>query len=215
MSRFKQFAIGAALAAFAFGSVVRASDNAAMDSDVRRLDDGWAHIRYQVNDRSQQYAQLDKLAEQAAQVSARYPGQADPLLWQGIVVSEEAARATVFKQLGLASSAREILERARAISPRNTGVLMTLGVLYYKVPGFPIGFGSTQKARSLLQTALSQDPNGLDANFFYADFLSAQGDKANARAYLARALKAAPNPARPVWDAGRRAEARDLLAKLG
>ena len=34
-------------------------------------------------------------------------------------------------------------------------------------------------------------------------------------AALQRALQAPANPARPVWDAGRRAEVRSLLAKLG
>jgi uncharacterized protein (TIGR02996 family) len=132
------------------------------------------------------------------------------------VTSEEAAQASMFQKLGLARAARDILERARAINPRaaNGGVLMSLGVLYYRVPGFPIGFGDTKKARSYLQAALQMDPNGLDSNFFYADFLHEQGDKAGARAHLLRALKAPASPARPVWDAGRRAEARALLAKI-
>ncbi len=205
-----------AFAALAFAGAANASNNPAMDAAVRRINDQWAHIRYQVADRNEQYRQLDALAGQAAQVSARYPGRAEPLLWQGIVVSEEAARASVLKQLEFARSARDILERAQGIDPNiaDGGVKMSLGVLYYRVPGFPIGFGSTAKARALLEAALKQDPNGLDNNFFYADFLNDEGHPAQAKQYVLRGLQAPVNRDRPVWDAGRRAEMRALLGKI-
>lgn len=202
--------------ALMFAGAAHASNNPAMDVAVQRINDQWAHIRYQVTDRDEQYRQLDVLAGQAGQVVARYPGRAEPLLWQGIVISEEAARANVFRQLGLARSARDILERARTIDANiaDGGVKMSLGVLYYRVPGFPIGFGSTTKARELLEAALKQDPNGLDNNFFYADFLNDEGHPAQAKAYAMRGLHAPVNTARPVWDAGRRAEMRVLLVKI-
>ena len=40
----------------------------------------------------------------------------------------------------------------------------SLGVLYYKVPGWPVGFGDKAKARELLQKALAINPKGIDAN---------------------------------------------------
>jgi len=205
-----------AFAPLALAGSANASNNPAMDAAVRRINDQWAHIRYQVADRNEQYRQLDVLAGEAAQVSARYPGRAEPLLWQGIVVSEEAARASVLRQLGFARSAREILEKAQGIDPNvaDGGVKMSLGVLYYRVPGFPIGFGNTAKARALLEAALKQDPNGLDNNFFYADFLNDEGHPAQAKQYVQRGLQAPVNAARPVWDAGRRAEMRALLVKI-
>ncbi len=193
-----------------------ASDNPAMDAQVKHINDEWARIKYQMKGRANQYDQIDALSKQAAIVTTHYPGRAEPLLWQGIVNSEEAAMAGTFSKMGYASSARDILEKARAINPKaaNGGVLMSLGVLYYKVPGFPIGFGSSGKARNYLEAALAMDPTGLDANFFYGDFLAAQGEVAKARNYLLRALKAPSDPDRPVWDVGRRGEVRQLLADL-
>jgi tetratricopeptide (TPR) repeat protein len=217
MSVFSTLRLAILLPLMATAGLVHAANNPAMDAQVMRINTEWARIKYQVRDKSEQYRQLDQLAQQAAAVSAKYPGQAEPLLWQGIVTSEEAAQASVFRQLSLASSARDILAKAYAINPKaaDGGVAMSLGVLYYKVPGFPIGFGSSAKALGYLKAALAQDPDGLDANFFYADYLMSKGDHAGARNYLARALRAAPDSGRPVWDAGRRAEARALLAKLG
>ena len=205
-----------ALALALLAAPAPASADPQMDADVMRINNEWAHIRYQVRDRESQYAQLGALARQAHQLTIRYPGKAEPLLWEGIVVSEEAARASTLRQLGLAGQARDILARAYAINPKvaDGGAAMSLGVLYYKVPGWPIGWGSTKKARFYFQQASLLDPRGLDNNFFYGDFLAQEGYTNQAKAVLQRALQAPPNPARPVWDAGRRAEVKALLAKL-
>jgi len=183
--------------------------------DVATLRNGWAHISYEVRGSSTQTTQLGRLASTANAALARHPNQAEILLWQGIIVSEQANRANIFHQLGLATRARDILARAYAINPRvaDGGAAMSLGVLYYKVPGSPIGFGDTERARRLLREALALDPNGLDANYFYGDFLLDQGDAANARTYLQRALRAPHDTTRPVWDAGRRREVQTLLAR--
>ena len=188
-----------------------------MAQDVKAINDGWAHIAYEVRGSSTQTRALDQLASQAAALVARYPNQAEPLLWQGIVVSEQANRANFLHKLGLATRARDLIARAYAINPRaaNGGAAMSLGVLYYKVPGSPIGFGDDARARRLLREALALDPAGLDANYFYGDFLHDQGDDASARTYLQKALRAPHDPARPVWDAGRRREVQTLLNQLG
>ena len=47
----------------------------------------------------------------------------------------------------------------------------SLGTLYYKVPGFPIGFGDHKKARQLLEAALKVNPDGIDSNYFYGEYL--------------------------------------------
>ena len=211
-------ALGSLCAAFALAATgaAHAGDTPTMNAQVMRINKEWARIKYRVPDRKDQYTQLDQLATQAAQLAAKYPGHAEPLLWEGIVTSEEAAQASMLKKMGLASSARDILEKAYKIDPMagKGGVAMSLGVLYYKVPGWPIGFGSSAKARKYLEQALSADPNGLDANWFYGDYWASQGDKKKARTYFNKALAAPADPNRPVWDAGRRAEVRDALAKL-
>ena len=210
------FVIGLLLAGVASGARAAPADDSAMKAAVHHIDDEWARITYRVADKDEQLTEIKELANQAAQVVVQYPGRAEPLLWQGIVTSEEAGMASVFRQLGLAIAARRIFEHAEAIDPKgvNGAVQMSLGVLYYRVPGFPIGFGNDKLARTDLETALAVDPNGLDANFFYGDFLAEQGAYVQAKTVLDHALAAPVDAARPIWDAGRRAEVRALLVKV-
>ncbi len=211
----QRFTLAVAMAAVLAMGIPSLAAASPMTEEVKTINDGWAHISYEVRGSSHQTVALDQLAHQAAVLVARYPNQAEPLLWQGIVVSEQANRANFFHKLGLATRARDILARAYAINPRvaNGGAAMSLAVLYYKVPGSPIGFGDKNRARRLLREALELDPNGMDANYFYGDFLLDQGDKAGARSYLQKALRAPSDPSRPVWDAGRRREVQAALVR--
>lgn len=209
-----RFAMASAVAGF-LALATPAIAAATMADDVKTLNDGWAHISYEVRGSSHQTVALDNLAKQASLIVQRYPNQAEPLLWQGIIVSEQANRANFFHKLGLATQARDILARAYRLDPHaaHGGAAMSLGVLYFKVPGSPIAWGDDGKAGRLLKEALAQDPNGLDANYFYGDYLLDQGNPAAARSYLLKALRAPHDPSRPAWDAGRRREVNALLAK--
>jgi tetratricopeptide (TPR) repeat protein len=197
-------------------SPARATDNPAMDADIVAIAEQWARIKYQGTDKSEQLRQIDQLVAQAATVRKKYPGRAEPLLWEGIVTSEEAAMAHMLDQMRYARAARALFEQAEAIDPNaaNGGVLLSLGVIYYRVPGFPIGFGDDTKARKYLERALALDPNGLDPAYFYGDFLIQQGEKQKAKAVLTHGLAAPVTSNRPIWDGGRRAEIQALIAKI-
>ena len=82
------------------------------------------------------------------------------------------------------------------------------------MPGWPIGFGDDDKARELLTRALEINPDGIDSNYFYADFLLDQGDEDGARRYFEKALQAPARPQRPLADRGRRDEIRAKLKGL-
>jgi len=81
------------------------------------------------------------------------------------------------------------------------------------VPGFPFGFGDNEKARQLLAQAVSLAPNGMDANYFYADFLMSQHEYAAAYKLLKHALSLPPQTNRPLWDKNRRAVIHELMTK--
>src|SRR5207245_1065923 len=100
--------------------------------------------------------------------------------------SERASMASAFFVLGLAKRARDILEQAykmasaQARCRRSNRPRRVLLSRYYRVPGFPIGFGDTAEARQLLEQAVKLTPTGLDAWYFYGDFLYDQKEYSKA-----------------------------------
>ena len=118
--------------------------------------------------------------------------------------------------LGLVKQARASLEAALDIDPEalDGSAYTSLGSLYYQVPGWPLGFGDDGKARKYLQKSLAINPDGIDANYFFGDFLLDQGEPQRARIYLEKVLAAPDRPGRAVADQGRRAEAQARLNNL-
>ena len=184
-------------------------------ADVASLAQSWDEITYQHDPAAREQA-LNALTERAhAEVTAA-PDDAALLIWYGIIVSSYAGEKGGLGALGLCKEARASLELAIDRDPTalNGSAFTSLGTLYYKVPGWPIGFGSDKKAREYLSKALDLNPTGIDPNYFMGDFLITQGEYGRAKAYLTTALDAPDRPGRSVGDAGRRGEVRALLAKV-
>ena len=145
---------------------------------------------------------MDALGDQADALVKRYPGRVEALIWDGIITSERASLTWGISALSYATRARDILLQAEQMGTKalDAGAPTSLGVLYYRVPGFPMGWGDNSKARQYLEQAVSNAPNGRDAHYFYADFLFEQGEYAKAEQVLKVALALPHHPERPVWD---------------
>lgn len=156
------------------------------------------------------------LSQQAQEQAESHPDRADYLIWSAMVDSSWAGVKDGMEALNLAGQAKSTLEKAIALDPHalNGAAYTILGVLYYQVPGWPLGFGDEKKAEQYLKMALKINPASIDANFFYGDFLLKAGRKNEARQYLTAAQNAAPRPGREIADLGRRAEAEKALVQL-
>ena len=141
---------------------------------------------------------------------------AEPLIWEGIVVSSEAGARGGLGALSLCKDAKQRLEDALKIDDKalNGSAYTSLATLYAKVPGWPVGFGDKAKAEEFFKKSLSINPDGIDPNFFYGEYLMDRERYDEARTHLETALKAAPRPGRELADSGRRREITALLEKL-
>ncbi len=177
-----------------------------------RADWDYANFSLQGDEKSDR---LSELAERARAIREASPGEAEPLVWEAIVLSSLAGAKGGLGALDLVKQARERLLEAERIDPEvlNGSVYTSLGSLYYQVPGWPLGFGDDKKAREYLEKALALDPDGIDPHYFYGDFLLDQGDYKGAVAVLERALELPPRPGRELADAGRRKEIRAAIEK--
>jgi tetratricopeptide (TPR) repeat protein len=192
------------------------ADDAAFNAELLSIQQAWAKVNYETpagDARTQAFEALEKRAEKFTQQN---PARAEALIWEGIVESSYAGAKGGLGALSMAKEARGNLEAALKINPKalDGSAYTSLGTLYYKVPGFPLGFGDHDKAGKLLTKALELNPNGIDPNYFYGEFLFEEGNYGEALKYLDKAAKAAPRPGRESADKGRHAEINALTAKV-
>jgi len=204
-----------ALLCAAAGAGASAADGG-FDAELLAIQQAWAHVNYEVpagEAREQAFAALEKRAEQ---FTHQHPQRAEALIWEGIIESSYAGAKGGLGALSLAKEARGNLESALKIDARvlDGSAYTSLGTLYYKVPGFPIGFGDKDKAEQLLRQALELNPGGIDPNYFYGELLFEEGKYAQALQHLDTAARAAPRPGRELADKGRRAEIATLAARV-
>jgi tetratricopeptide (TPR) repeat protein len=184
--------------------------------EVREIQSEWARLYYLDEFLNNNYRELQALARQANQVAHDNPDSAEALVWDAIVLSTLAEKKGGLGALSLVKEAKLKLEQAEAIDAEVLGgsVYASLGSLYSKVPGWPIGFGNDKKAERYFKKALAINPQGLDINYFFAEFLADNGNDQLALEHIERALQAAPMAGRPLADQGRRQQAIKLRSDL-
>ncbi len=205
------FLIMGSMCSISFVPVVRAADS--LDRDIAQLQHEWAQANYHTGKQAQEAA-FERLAERAHQINERHANAPEALIWEAIILSGYAKAKGGLGALKHAEKARDLLLEAEKTNPEalQGSAYTTLGSLHYKVPGWPIGFGDKKKARAYLEKALQINPDGIDPNYFYGDFLNEQGEYAKALTYFEKALAAQPRPGREDADAGRRGEIQAGIA---
>jgi len=185
------------------------------ETELAHIQQQWAVANYQITSKQEKLKAFEALSVEAHRFSAENPERAEPLIWEGIVLSTYAGAKGGLGALGLAKKSRAVLEAALKIDDKalDGSAYTSLGALYSKVPGFPLGFGSDDKAQEFLAKALTLNPDGIDANYFYAQYLCDRNECQEALRYLQRAAEAQPRPGRELADEGRHREVMELMAK--
>lgn len=184
--------------------------------DLAYMQRQWAVCQYQVKKEGPRESCLADLVRRNRDALSTSPDSNELKTWLGINLSSLAGVKGGFGALSLVKEAKKDFEQVIDSAPKTLSgsALTSLGTLYYKVPGWPIGFGDKKKARALLKQGLAVNPNGIDSNYFYADFLLDQDEQNEAKVYFEKALKAPARPNRPIADAGRRGEIQQKLKEL-
>lgn len=176
----------------------------------------WAECQYQSEDNDHQVFCLENLIKRTEKAVESEPKRMDLKVWLAINKSSLAGADGGLGALSKVKEAKKILEEVIKTDPTvlNGSAYTSLGSLYYKVPGWPVGFGDDDKAAEMLKKAIEINPNGIDSNYFYGDFLAENGKKEQAIIYLTRALNAPARPGRELADQGRRQEIESLLKDI-
>ncbi len=198
-----------------FCSVAAVALEPGLQRDMDALEDRWALTKYEMTDKAQRLRNVEALHLEAAGLAQRYPGRAEPLIWEALIYILEAEVHSSTASLGALRTARELLQQAEKIdgAAMKGAVHANLGSLYYEVPGWPISFGSNDKAEVHLKQALAHDRDGRDANYFYGDFLVQRRRPKDAIPFLEKALQVPIDVAHARADKGRQKEIVVALEK--
>tara|TARA_Y100001934_G_scaffold198143_1_gene233567 strand:- start:1464 stop:2096 length:633 start_codon:yes stop_codon:yes gene_type:complete len=175
----------------------------------------WAHVNYDLTGDEQEKA-FNVLLHKAEEWVKKQPNSAEAHIWLGITQSSFAGVKGGLGALSLAKKAKKNFEKALRLDENalNGSAMVSLGVLYHKVPGWPLGFGDDDKAKDLILAGLKQSPDGIDSNYFAAEFFydNKQYDKALSHLHIAQS--AAPREDRPLADKGRQLEIATLKQRV-
>jgi len=190
----------------------------AVDDAVLSLQHEWAIANYKTAD-DQKEATFKALVDKAEALSAKYPDRAEPKIWEAIIRAGYAGAmggmSSMFNAMPQMEKGRDLLLAAEKIdaTAMHGSVYTTLGSFYYMVPGGFIGFGDDDKALEYLTKALAVAPDDMDANYFMGDYWLEQHEYKKAIPYLQKVIDLPAVANRPVYSAGRKAEAEAKLRK--
>ena len=179
---------------------------------LKNIETEWASVYYSTPKHKQGPAYV-QLLDKTVNLSKQYPNAAEPIFWQAVVKATYADQQDAFSALSAIHEARDLLIKAIKINPETMdgSAYVTLGTLYYMAPKWPIAFGDDNAAKQMLETALKINPDGIDANYFYGEFLLLHNKPNDAAIYFERAT-AAPARAEQLYaDNQLKAEARLAL----
>lgn len=201
-------------ALFFIALFVAAPTHAEFSDELSALQQHWATVRYQTSG-DERKSQLQKLIDEADSFSKKYSDKADGYLWAGVIRGSLAEAINGMGALSVVKESKTKLEKAIEMDPKveDAYAYGVLGLMYAKVPGWPVGFGDDKKAKELLKKGIEISPNGMNINYLYASYLFDQGDYKQAQLHIKKAEQATPPAPVEIWS-GRQKEIRELAEKI-
>lgn len=186
---------------------------------VSDLQHQWAQANYKTPDK-QKEAVFKVLVDKASSLTEKYPNRAEPKIWEAIIRAGYAGAmgglSSMFNAMPQMKKGRDLLLAAEKIDPQamHGSIYTTLGSFYYMTPGGFIGFGDDDKALEYLNKAIAMAPDDMDANYFMGDYWLEQKKYKKSLPWFEKVVSLPDVPGRPVYSAGRKAEAMTKLARV-
>lgn len=186
-----------------FSTKTFAKPSPELEASIKQIQAQIAILKYQTTSQDEQIAGYTKCQTEVTELTQKFQNDAELLIIQGNCLASEV-KARKSADLGSIKQAKALFEKAISINDKalNGAGYTSLGVLYGRVPGWPVSFGDKKKAKKNFQKALSISSNDIDTNFLYGEFLINQKEYTQALKYL-NIAKSSPARNRPIADAGR------------
>lgn len=179
------------------------------------LEHRWAEIRYQIPEKQRLQAFNNELTEigkdpSDCQQSATYQ------LIQAMIKGSMAKLQNRLDALKMIRQIEAHLQSSIKTDPTiMNGMSWTLlGLLYDKSPGWPFSIGDDKAAKHAYQKGLELNPEGINTNFYYGDFLRRKKKTEQARQYLMKASRSKQGNQSEIAYLGRMQDVKRALNKL-
>ncbi len=184
-------------------------------STIEQIERQWDEIYYH-GLKDQRKEGLTQLLTHIRALKKKHPEQAGLLIWEAIVLVTRTGVAPDLSALSNLDEARHLLLQAIEIEPKalDGAAYLALGCLYYQAPGWPLSFGDKQKAERYLRQALALNPDGIEANYYFADYLRQTGRLQEALGFFQKAATLPDNPNQPWLSTQLKKEAATALQAL-
>ena len=167
------------------------ADDKPFDAALQHIQDEWAEAFYhQPDDRQAEI--YEALLPRVHKLAKAQPERAEPLIVEAVILCTYAAADWGLSSLSRLNRARELLIRSIDLDPKamDASAFITLGNLYYRLPGWPISYGDESQALTYLEAAARLYPDALDSNYFLGDYWLHEGDPEKAVKYFEKADRA-------------------------
>ena len=207
--------------AFALFSVISTvcwsvEENAAACNAPTELEKNWAKVRYQTP-KDQRMDTFETMLISLNQEPQQCLATAEHLIIEAMIRgSMIKLNSSSFSTLNKIKKIKKLLDQAISKNPAAMDGLgwTLLGLLYDKSPGWPISIGDNNKAEHAYKKGLEYNPDGIDANFYYGDFLRRKDLPLQSQRYLFKASQAKQRPGHEIAYLGRLKDVQRSLGKL-
>lgn len=126
------------------------------NAPLQQVQKKWAECQYSTPDGDEKEQCFHRAIAKTSIYLDREPGNPELTVWLAINKASLAGAQGGLGALSLAKEAKSLLEGVIATSPQTLdgSAYTSLGSLYYKVPGWPIGFGDDDKAEEMLKKSV-------------------------------------------------------------
>lgn len=163
-----------------FRDLTQDTRESAAIAELSRLKFMRAQLELDKNHRVQLFERCITTADRALMIN---PNDVRGLFWKAAAMGKMAEDSGILNALRMLRPMEELLLKVVELDERyeNAGAHRALGRMYHKLPGFPISFGSNQKALAHLKRAHELFPEDVITRAFYAELLYDIGKKVEAR----------------------------------
>ncbi len=170
--------------------LAESTNDPAVIAELARLECANADVESKKSKRTALYSRCIETADKAL------AGNADEvvaLYWKAVATGKLSEERGILNSLKMTRPMEKLFLRVIALNEHydNAGSHKALGRMYFRLPHFPISFGSKEKAVFHLKRALELYPHDIIARAFYAEALYDMGEKQEAL-QLAEAILATP-----------------------